>query len=243
MSEVHSFDWSKAENQQPIFAALKEARGIVVAVEASGQLDLITTKVVMGLVQTAQFSYSNLILASETESISLMAWCARCLLEAEIWMQYVTASKANAERFHNDWLNDASETLDCYVPASDMNAQQLADMIVLYGKTQMESEAEYTAKARAVLADSRKSVTLDDEDFLRISAVARELGHAEWFGRYNKMLSKYVHATAFSVLSFPSEKLRTNTSNMLLYHGAYSCLRLVGSLNTFLKSHSLRPIF
>lgn len=123
-------------------------------------------------------------------------------------------------------------------PASELNAQQLADMKLVYGENWVESEAEYVAKARAMLDESRASTQFDDDDFLRISAVARELGNAEWFGRYNKIFSKYVHATAFSMLSFPTEKARTDTSSLMLYHGTQSCLKVLYAVNDFLKQHT-----
>lgn len=243
MSDVQPIDWRNAENQESLLEATKEARDIVAEMEASSQLDSLRAKVFFGLVQTTQFLYNNLVSGSRNESISFCAWCARGLLEVEIWMEYVTTSKENAERFHNDWLNDAAELLDLSTSASELNPQQRADMNKLYGAAQIESAPERSVEVRAILAESRKSAEIEDEDFLRVSAVAKELGHRQWFGKFNKILSKYVHATAFSVLSFPSEKARTNTSHLMLYEGSNSTVRILGVLNAFLKKRGLRSIY
>jgi hypothetical protein len=243
MSEIQAVDWRTPEHQKTLLDAAEEARNIVIEMEKSGQLDWVRAKVFIGLLQTSQFLYSNLISGAKNESVSFCAWCARGLLEAEIWMQYVTTSKENAERFHGDWINDAAELLDCSVSASELNPQQLADMNALYGKAQIAAANECRGEVRAMLAESRESGPLEDEDFLRVSAVAKELGHGQWFGKFNKILSKYVHATAFSVLSLPSEKARTNTSNLMLYEGSNSNVRILGVLNAFFKKQGFRSIY
>lgn len=74
MTDIRAIDWRSRENQQAVQAAMQDARELIFNLEASGQLELVTAKVLMGLVQTAQFSYKNLISGSETESISFMAW-------------------------------------------------------------------------------------------------------------------------------------------------------------------------
>ena len=94
-----------------------------------------------------------------------------------------------------------------------------------------------------MLDKSRRDGGLTDDDYLRMSAAAKEIGRGEWFSNYNKLLSKHVHATAYSVLSFPTERGRTLTSNLMLHEGTQSCLRVLGRLNTYFKQNNLPALY
>jgi hypothetical protein len=239
--KILGIDFRTKENQEHLHAALKDALRILAEVHKSGQFDSWLVKVLVGLIQTVKFSYTNVITGSQDESIAFCAWCARSLLEAEIWMEYVTASTSNARRFYSDWVNDVTEMLDCSVPYSELNPQQQADMSLLFEKP--ETDSARVIEARAMLEGFRNSSETDDEDYLRVAAVAKELGHGKWFSKYNKVLSKHVHTTAFSVLSFPSEKARTNLSNFLLHEASNSCIRSLNWMNLFFKRNDLPVMF
>ena len=117
-TEVRGIDWRKKEHQRPIHAALREARRKLHELRDWDKLDEQAEKVLAGLVCTTQFAYSNLVSSSRNEAVAFMAWCARSLLETEIWMEYVTVSRANLERFLGDWVNDAEELLRCVFPST-----------------------------------------------------------------------------------------------------------------------------
>jgi len=105
-----------------------------------------------------------------------------------------------------------------------------------FGKTTAET-------ARDWLVELRNSSELVDEDYIRVSSIAKELGHAAKFASLNKLLSKYVHPTAFSVLSMPSDRARYNTATFILVEGSTACARCTTFLNDFLTHENVGRVF
>jgi hypothetical protein len=240
MTEIQGIDWRKPEGQEAVQAALGDALSTLKQLNDPKKLEQWWVKVLFGLAQTLQFSYSSLIEGSKQEAISYCAWCARTLAEAEVWTEYVTRSRDNARRFYDDWLDDLSDLAKDAVSYTEMNEQQRSDTTDIYG--QLSTDAEYVQRGRKALEEFKDAAEAADEEYLRISTVARELG-LQWFGRYNKYLSKYVHATALSVLSFPSDGHRTNLAHYLLQQGSYSVVRAGASLNEFFKKQGIPYLF
>jgi len=227
--------------QQALCAGLDEASKLLSEAQGQNGLEFWHEKVPSGLNQTALFSYRNLLLACRQEGISAAAWATRNLLETRIWTEYVTASKDNARRFYLDWLNDARELLDkAHSYDGSINLEEwritspYADLD--FGETTAET-------ARDWLGELRNSSALVDEDYIRVGTIAKELGHAAKFASLNRMLSKFVHPTAFSVLSMPSDRARHNTVTFILVEGSTACARCLTFLNDFLKQKNVEEFF
>ena len=228
-------DWRTEESQELLWIALREALDVLSKIQGQGVLEFWHEKVLTGLTQTAYFCYRNLIAAWKEEGLSPAAWSARSLLEAEIWMRYVTASKGNARRFYMDWVNDASELMNKMASNEEWAASS--------PYRDLDFKGTDVNAARGWISSLRASPELVDDDYLKVAAVAKELGRGVHFSKFNKLLSKLAHPTAFSVLSVPSERARTNMSVLILDEGANACMRCVSALNDFLKAQNFPRVF
>jgi hypothetical protein len=124
--------------------------------------------------------------AYREKRITKLAWAARNLLELSVWIDYCNLSDKHAKRFRDDMMRD------------------------LYGLSaavQRSVEIESGAKDRtldqklaglATLAQSSGIQGLED-DFERVSEAAKELGRQPVFSNANKLLSKFVHPTAWAI--------------------------------------------
>jgi hypothetical protein len=234
-------DWRNDSSQQALCAGLEEALRVLAEAQSRNVLEFWHEKVLTGLNQTALFSYQNLLSAWGQKGVSAAAWAARNLLETRIWMEYVTVSKDNARRFYSDWLNDSRELLD--KARSHDGSIDLEQWRVTSPYADLDFGEATAQTARNWLADLRNSSELVDEDYLRVSSIAKELGHAARFASLNKLLSKYVHPTAFSVLSMPTDRSRYNTATFMLVEGSTACARCLTFLNDFLKQENLGKVF
>jgi hypothetical protein len=59
----------------------------------------------------------------------------------------------------------------------------------------------------------------------------------------NSLFSKHIHPTAYSVLSFPSDRLRLNLSTIMLENGCLSLIRALGAVDQYLLDKGLPRIF
>jgi hypothetical protein len=160
------------------------------------------------------------------KSESLLAWAARNLLELNIWAQYVTQSFEQAERFYQDWVIDGSELF-----------QSLQDWRVAGG--------EPPDRVTWALVESMKKSKTDcglttKTSFLRVGDVA--LGALkEEFKHMNRVFSKLVHPTAWSILKMPHHFDLKNTRRLLFTKGATYGLQVSDTLYNHYKSHGLNP--
>jgi hypothetical protein len=115
--------------------------------------------------------------------ISMVAWLARNVLELLIWIRYCAKSPELAQKFLTDAIRDTIETLEVgtkLVP----NADQLTG-----------------AKDTLVKMATEDGYEDLDEQFTMVSAAAKEVGAADAFRTFNKMLSKFAHPTAMLIFS------------------------------------------
>jgi len=120
--------------------------------------------------------------AMKSGKLNAVAWLTRNLLELAIWSSYCLRSEGNAKQFVLDSARDLHDAMD--VP----------DGILSQSFSFREARAESIANAKQ---DGFETL---DENYKAVSAVARELGHAQEFRTLNKMLSKFAHPTALAVI-------------------------------------------
>jgi uncharacterized protein DUF5677 len=120
--------------------------------------------------------------------LDYLAWGARNLLELSIWAKYVTVSKENARKLHNDQITDASEV-----------QKGMSNLVREYEPTHPESEE--LQQQGDVLSEIKAEIGLKEESrHLNIGTIAKEVGVSTLFSNSNGLLSKLVHPTAFSIL-------------------------------------------
>lgn len=127
-------------------------------------------------------------LANKQNDISCVAWRARNLLELLIWVDYCHLSDENAAEFAEDQARDAVDALN--LPASF----SLGGLFNFQG-------------ARKDVIQMAKDAGFDtvDDNYARVSDIAKELGHGEMFKNVNKLLSKFAHPTAMAVMTSMKE--------------------------------------
>jgi hypothetical protein len=124
---------------------------------------------------------SELRSAYTQRSLGTVAWLARNLLELAIWSEHCAASKENAKEFWLDSARDAFDALD--IPDGPL----------------LHSSLEPT---RRLLLDNAAADGFDiEQEYARVSSVAKKLGRGEAFKHVNKTLSKYAHPTALAIFS------------------------------------------
>ena len=115
--------------------------------------------------------------------LSTIAWSSRNLLELAMWSAHCSKSENNAKQFLLDAARDASDVLD--VPDG-----VFSDTFSFKGVRDQFLE---TAK--------EDGFETFDESFTRVAQVAKQLGQEVTFRHYNKLLSKFAHPTALSVVN------------------------------------------
>jgi hypothetical protein len=122
----------------------------------------------------------------QDEALPAAAWNARNLLELWIWTEYCAASRANAQRFHDDALRDA---------AGLTNA--LSKMCELHGLEDHGAEPRRTLEEMTFKEHGVQSIGTNYE---RVSAAAKKVGLDAKYAAYNSDLSKFAHPTALLVV-------------------------------------------
>lgn len=115
--------------------------------------------------------------------ISMVAWFSRNILELLIWIRYCAKSPELAQKFLTDSIRDMIETLGVGTKLAP-NPAQIAG-----------------AKETLIKMATEDGYEDLDEQFTFVSAAAKEVGAAEEFKTYNKLLSKFAHPTAMLVFS------------------------------------------
>ena len=114
--------------------------------------------------------------------INLVAWLVRNLLELAYWTSYCAQSVANSQKFGTDAARDL------------MDLMNVPDGIF--------SETFSFMAARQEAIDNAKAEGFEsiDEKYTKVPDVARGLGFGVEFHHTNKLLSKFAHPTALSVI-------------------------------------------
>jgi hypothetical protein len=182
-------------------------------------------QIMLGLLTDTSFAYQQLKVGLD-KSESLLAWAARNLLELNIWAQYVTASCEQAERFYQDWVIDGSELF-----------QSPQDWRV--------EDGEPPDRVTWALVESMKKPKTDCglpamASYLRVGDVASGRLEEE-FKQMNRVYSKFVHPTAWSILKMQHHFNLKTMRRLLFTKGATYGFQVSDTLYTHYKSHALNP--
>jgi len=185
-------------------------------------------QIVFELIDAALTNYQQLRTGYNDSNFPLLAWACRNLLELAIFMKYVLISEANARRFGDDRLIDGCDiitslkTLEHHIdPQSDT---RLLDDALARMQAQMVVEG-VTAKRYLVTGD-----------------LADIVGMKEDFACMNRVCSKLVHPTAWSVLAMnKGENSFSQSRQIFLSAGArYGC-DLYLAIREHNATHGMKP--
>jgi hypothetical protein len=138
--------------------------------------------------------YNKLTKAYEEKDISEIAWRSRNLLEIMIWSIYCSQSGENAKRFFGDGGRDANDLLNKLSNWEKYDKQDL-------------NWAPHIDKSRIALKEFSDEVnvgSIEDKHTL-IHTAAKQINFQNEYETTNKMLSKFIHPTAFKIIGYLKE--------------------------------------
>ena len=147
-------------------------------------------EIVRELVITALTNFDILILGQNTVNDNLVAWACRNLLEISVFTKYVLVSRGNARRFGQDRIIDG-----CDIARSLRNLELHCDP-----KSNTSVLDDWLTRMEALGAS--EGVTASK--YLPTGTLAEQVGMKENFKAINRVCSKLVHPTAWSVISMNS---------------------------------------
>ena len=143
--------------------------------------------IVSALSDATKANYATLRRAFENDEQILLAWSCRNLLELAIFTKFVIASKANADEFAADRLIDGVQIANSLKKLERHLNPSLTtstfDSVIQRFTLQMNLDRVTRTK------------------FLSIRDLASQVGMLEEFETMNKVCSKFVHPTSWSLLT------------------------------------------
>lgn len=230
-------DWLTKENQENCLVGIEE--GVATLREQSAQLDEPTCASLVGLLQAAHHSCRNLQSGWQECDVPLLAWATRNSVEVMIWTKFVTLSESNARRFYLDWLNDVDDSLR---RAIQLDQNEGTDPKGGGAYIDVDFDRSAPARALARIAELRLKNRSPSQRRLDVAKVAKEVGEHTTFTDLNPIVSKLVHTTAYSILSFSSDSARIRQAVFMLDRGFWNLISVVGTIDAFLKGRNLIPI-
>jgi hypothetical protein len=185
-------------------------------------------QIVFELMDATLSNYHQLRIGYNENNSPLLAWACRNLLELAIFTKYVLISEANARRFADDRLIDGCDiitslrTLELHLaPRSDT---KLLDDALARMRAQMAVEG-VTAKK-----------------YLATGALADIVEMKEDYACMNRVCSKLVHPTAWSVLAMNKEDNSFSQSRQIFFQAGvqYGC-DVYLAVRTHNATHGMKP--
>jgi hypothetical protein len=168
------------------------------------------TAVLYGVRTSFIRSFRHLYDAHLNHDIPLASWASRCLLELSVWNRYVLTSQDNAKRFYDDTMADRGEAIRSL--PKDLSDAPDIEAAERYRTVAAEQWPFFDEQLR-IFAESGISKHLDIRD------VAKLVGLERRYTMLYRILSKLVHATAYSVIEIDNENAEEITG-LLLDFGA-----------------------
>ncbi len=149
---------------------------------------------------------------------SLLAWRARNLLELSIWSQYCSKTEEHAHRLYEDAGRDEIGIYEEFFKWGTATSKE-QDFLDLF------SEASKNLEQRAM----KEGISSLQGKFKEVADAAKELGMGHHYKVANRMLSKFAHPTALSILSLADEKTEQGQRELFF---AFGCLFFVGAFTS-----------
>ena len=207
-------------------AAFEPMRGLRVELEQSDTDARWYRDLLLCLVNSALREYAFLKIGYR-QSTAVLSWAVRNLLELSILAKYISLSEKDAKRFVDDRIIDAIEWFESFEAwnAHEDPQRQLPelDQILLRLRAQKASAGITATKV------------------LRVEELARRVGMGAEFKHTNKVCSKFIHPTAWSVLNALDEGELKRMRSFLLQRGALYGFEIYTTFRTHILRFGVKP--
>ena len=177
--------------------------------------------VLISLANAVLFEYRYL----KRTRIALRAWACRNLLELDIFTKFVLTSEGNARRFVSDALIDEQDVL--------ASLRRL--------RLHLNSGADVTLIDHH-LASTKQRISregIKSNRYLTPHSLAELVGMKEDYTSMNRLCSKFVHPTAWSVMA--KERVQRRFLEHFFLVGATYGLQAAGEIKAHVNKHGVRP--
>jgi hypothetical protein len=184
--------------------------------------------IIFELMDASLSNYHQLRTGYKENNAPLLAWACRNLLELAIFTKFVLMSEANARRFADDRFIDGCDIITSLRSLErHLNAQSdtaLLDDALTRMQAQMNAEG-VTAKK-----------------YLTTGALADSVGMKEDYVCMNRVCSKLVHPTAWSVLAMNKEDNSFSQSREIFFQAGaqYGC-EVYTAIKTHNATYGMKP--
>ena len=166
----------------------------------------------------------------EGGDIGVLAWAARTLLEIKLWACYTATSRDNAMRFSKDMYIDAftAHRAICKGIGALEEHPFKSEIAVMHADTLVSLKPKMDAAG-----------VTEKDPYLVLRPIAKDTG---WTAEYEAAfvtLSKYVHATALSVMQPLYKPTGLESADDVFRMGAQNALYILDHLSKHLKEVGL----
>lgn len=185
-------------------------------------------QIVFELMDAALSNYRQLRLGYNEDNSQLLAWACRNLLELAIFTKYVLISEANARRFADDRLIDGCDII--------------TSLRTLELHIDPQSDTKLLDDALARMQAQRAAEGVTSTKYLATGDLAVIVGMKEDYACMNRVCSKLVHPTAWSVLAMNKGENCLSQSRQIFFRSGvgYGC-DLYLAIKTHNSTHGMKP--
>lgn len=185
-------------------------------------------QIVFELMDATLTNYNHLKIGYDAYNSPLLAWACRNLLELAVLTKFVLMSEGNARRFAHDRLIDGCDIL------TSLTALQL------YLAPQSDTSVADDTLARMRAQMVAEGVTA--KRHLTTVALAKIVGMDEDYACMNRVCSKLVHPTAWSVLAMNKEDNSFSQSRQIFFDaGAQYGLDMYAAIREHNATYGMKP--
>ncbi|MEQ1886203.1 MAG: hypothetical protein ABL967_14150 [Bryobacteraceae bacterium] len=166
------------------------------------------------------------------KALPFAAWAARNLLELRIITAYVLGSKQNATRFINDRYPDGIELFEAIVHLQERDSRTT-------GIPVDSSPARTTISNLS--AEKLKLGLTQKDNHLEMREMARTVGLLDEYLDVNRICSKLVHRTAFSVLAFSNSGEFAYFAPFIFQLGSRYSVEAYTLLEAHITTYGMKP--
>jgi hypothetical protein len=159
------------------------------------------------------------VTVEQENALPATAWNARNLLELWIWIEYCSASRKNARRFHEDVLRDVAGMVEAQYKFCE-----------LAGIDEPFPPGESPEETLKAVAMKELGVASIDSNYEKVLNAAKAVGLDNVYTVQNRFLSKFAHPTAFLVIGvMPNTKFSGRFQSVTASVGVHWCHQCITS--------------
>ncbi len=215
-------------NMESVEAVFTQFRGLGGSLKPVDEKNGWFFQVVFELMDATLSNYHQLRIGYTEDNNPLLAWACRNLLELAIFTKYVLMSEANARRFAEDRLIDGCDII--------------TSLRVLELHIDPQSDTKLLDDALARMQAQMVAEGVTAKKFLATGALADIVGMKEDYICMNRVCSKLVHPTAWSVLAVNKGENSFSQSRQIFFQSGagYGCDMYL-AIKEHNATHGMKP--